>query len=80
MTLEEASEKIVALKGNLMFLESTLIALVATLPPGQQDEFFAVLLAEVEAAKAQLLGAPVGELLIERFDHDAQRLFSRFRG
>lgn len=78
-TLQEATEKICDLKGNVLALESVITALLSTLSPAQRRLAATHLALEQESAQAVLLGSAVSEVTVAAYGRDVQRLSARLR-
>ena len=76
-TLQEATEKICDLKGNVLALESVIAALLEVLTPEQRHRVAASLAREQEHAQAALLGSVVSEVTVTAYGRDVQRLSAR---
>ena len=72
--LQEATEKICDLKGNVMALEAFIAALIRTLPASDLRTLRGLLTAEAEVARNVLLHEVVSEHTISAFERDVQRL------
>jgi hypothetical protein len=72
--LQEATEKICDLKGNVLALESFLAALIRVLPEGAVVPLQIQFQQDAEAARTMLLHAMVSEHTRAAFERDAQRL------
>lgn len=76
-TLQEATERICDLKGNLLVIESFVAALIRVLPLEVVHLLRAEFDAKIEAAKVVLLNSPaVGELTLAALEKHALRLSS----
>jgi hypothetical protein len=76
--LQEATEKICDLKGNVLALETVNDALLQTLRPELQPVFLKNLSAAREACLSQLLGAVVSDSTVAAFERDVQRVITRW--
>lgn len=74
--LQEATERICDLKGNVMALEAVIAALLRSMPADQLPVFEQALLSEQEAGTAVLLGASVSEWTAAAFERDVQRVLA----
>ena len=74
--LQEATEKICDLKGNVLAMEAVIAALLKTLPADLRLAFSTNLLSEQEAGTAVLLGAAVSEVTVAAFARDVQRVLT----
>lgn len=74
--LQEATEKICELKGNLVALDALVTALLSQMPDASRAELRRVFAVNVEVARTVLLNAPVSELTVAAFEHDTARMAS----
>lgn len=72
--LQQATEKICDLKGNVLALEAFIAALIRTLPASALPTLQGLLTAEAEAARTMLLHEVISEHTISAFERDIQRL------
>lgn len=74
--LQEATEKICELKGNLVALDALVSALLSQMPAESRAELRRAFEVNVEVARTVLLNAPVSELTVAAFEHDTARMAS----
>ena len=72
--LEEATEKICDLKGNLLAIEAFLDALIQVLPADAVQPLQSAFARIAEIARTELLHATISEHTIAAFERDVQRL------
>jgi hypothetical protein len=72
--LQEATEKICELKGNLVALDALLTALLQQLPPESRALLSTAFAAHAEVARTVLLHAPVSEFTVNAFERDVARM------
>lgn len=72
--LQEATERICELKGNLVALDALCSALLQQLPPPERARLARLHADSAEAARTMLLGAAVSEHTINAFEHDVSRI------
>jgi hypothetical protein len=72
-TLQDASEKICELKGNLVALDALTTALIQALPPDARSRFVQRFEASTEAARTFLVHAPISEHTLSAFEQDIRR-------
>ncbi|MBX3627384.1 MAG: trypsin-like peptidase domain-containing protein [Rhizobacter sp.] len=71
--MQEASEKICELKGNLVALEALVTAMMKVMPPEAQEELKGVFEQHAEVARTVLLHVPISEHSITAFEADVGR-------
>lgn len=71
--MQEATEKICELKGNLVALEALVTAMMRVLPPDAQEELKGVFEQHAEVARTVLLHVPISEHSITAFEADVGR-------
>jgi hypothetical protein len=71
--LQDASERICELKGNLVALDVLTTALIQALPPDARSRLAQRFEAGTEAARTFLLHAPISEHTLAAFEHDIRR-------
>ena len=72
--LQEATEKICELKGNLVALDTLLSAMVSAMPAEVRQTLLRTFEAHAEVARTVLLHAPISELTIAAFEVDVRRM------
>ncbi len=72
--LQEATEKICELKGNLVALDTLLSALVSAMPAEARLALSRTFETHAEVARTVLLHAPISELTIAAFERDVRRM------
>ncbi len=77
--LQEATEKICELKGNLVALDALVSALISQWPEPARAELLRVFSVNIEIARTVLLNAPVSDLTVAAFDHDTGRMAAFLR-
>jgi len=68
--LQEATERICQLKGNLIALDALLPALVETVHPVDQARLTASFEAHAEAARTVLLHTDISDVVLATFEHE----------
>jgi hypothetical protein len=71
--LQEATEKICEIKGNLIALDTLLTAILRTLPPDALRAIFFSFQTTAEVARITLVNSPISQLSIDAFEHDTSR-------
>jgi hypothetical protein len=71
--MQEATEKICELKGNLVALEALVTAMMKVMPPEAQEELKGVFEQHAEVARTVLLHVPISEHSITAFETDVGR-------
>lgn len=71
--MQEATERICELKGNLVALEALVTAMMKVLPPEAQEELKGVFEQHAEVARTVLLHVPISEHSISAFETDVGR-------
>ena len=71
--MQEATEKICELKGNLVALEALVTAMMKVLPPDAQEDLKGVFEQHAEVARTVLLQLPISEHSITAFETDVGR-------
>lgn len=71
--LQEATERICELKGNLVAMDALITALLQVMPVSARAELPAAFERYAEMARTALLHAPISEHSIAAFEHDVQR-------
>ena len=72
--LQDATEKICELKGNLVALDTLLSAMVSVMPPELRQTFLRTFESHAEVARTVMLHAPISELTIVAFERDVRRM------
>lgn len=78
--LQDVTERVCELKGNLLALDALLSALMTTLPAGAREALAAAYETHAEVARTLLLHAPISDLTIAAFEQDVARMSSLARG
>jgi hypothetical protein len=78
--LQDVTERVCELKGNLVALDALMSALLTTLPPHTRDALTRTFEAHTEVARTLLLHAPISELTINAFEQDVRRMTRLARG
>lgn len=73
-SLQEATERICELKGNLVAVDAFCSALLQELAPSQRGEFRRTYESSVEIARTSMLNASISEVSIAAFEHDVARV------
>jgi len=76
--LQQATEKICDLKGNVMALEAIIDSLLQSMTPEFRQTVLTNLCEAKEVAQSQLLGAVVSEQTVTAFERDVQRVLTRW--
>jgi hypothetical protein len=77
--LQEATERICDLKGNVVALDALLSALIHVLPEDLRAALRAAFEVNAEIARTVLLHAPISEHTIAAFEHDISRNLALLR-
>ena len=77
--LQQATEKICELKGNLVALDALVSALLSQWPAESRGELLRVFTINIEVARTVLLNAPVSDLTVAAFEHDTGRMSAFIR-
>ena len=77
--LQQATEKICDLKGNVLVLEAFISALIRVLPTKTLQALETTFLSESEALKIDLLHAEISEHTVSAAERDIQRLSTILR-
>lgn len=72
--LQQATERICELKGNLVALDALVSALIGQWPAEGRADLLKALQLNIEVARTVLLNAPVSELTVAAFEHDTGRM------
>jgi hypothetical protein len=72
--LQDATEKICELNGNLVALDTLLSALVTVMPPELRQTLLRTFESHAEVARTVMLHAPISELTIVAFERDVRRM------
>jgi hypothetical protein len=72
--LQEATEKICELKGNLVALDTLLSAMLSAMPAEARLVLLRTFESHAEVARTVLLHAPISELTIAAFERDVRRM------
>lgn len=72
--LQEATERICELKGNLVALEALVTALLHSMPPDARARLLHTFVDHAEVARTVLLHAPISEHTISAFEGEVQRI------
>jgi hypothetical protein len=72
--LQDATEKICELKGNLVALDTLLSAMVSAMPNEMRQNVLRTFESHAEVARTVLLHAPISELTIAAFEQDVRRM------
>ncbi len=72
--LQEATERICELKGNLVALDALFTAMLSNLPAETRRAVLKTFEAHAEVARTVLLHAPISELTIAAFESDVRRI------
>jgi hypothetical protein len=78
--LQEATERICELKGNLVALDALMSALLSSLPAAMRVELLRTFETHAEVARTVLLHAPISEFTIAAFERDVRRMSALARG
>ena len=78
--LQDVTERVCELKGNLLALDALLSALMTTLPAGTREALGRAYEAHAEVARTVLLHAPISDLTIAAFEQDVARMTRLSRG
>lgn len=76
--LQEATEKICELKGNVLALDAVVATLIAGLSGAQQAALAKAFAQHSEVARSVLLNAPISEHTLAAYEHDVQRFAALF--
>jgi hypothetical protein len=71
--LQDATEKICELKGNLVAMDALLASLLKVLPDSARTELLKTFKEHAEVARTVLLHAPISEFTIATFERDVHR-------
>ncbi len=72
--LQDATEKICELKGNLVALDTLLSAMVSAMSPELRQTLLRTFESHAEVARTVMLHAPISELTIVAFEKDVRRM------
>jgi len=72
--LQEATEKICELKGNLVALDTLLSAMLSAMSTETRQALLRTFESHAEVARTVLLHAPISELTIAAFEVDVRRM------
>jgi hypothetical protein len=72
--LQDVTERVCELKGNLLALDALMSALLSTLPASDRQALGRAFEAHTEVARTLLLHAPISDLTIAAFDKDVSRM------
>jgi hypothetical protein len=72
--LQDATEKICELKGNLVALDTLLSAMVSMMSSDSRQTLLRTFESHAEVARTVLLHAPISELTIIAFEKDVRRM------
>jgi hypothetical protein len=72
--LQDATEKICELKGNLVALDTLLSAMVSAMSPDMRQTLLRTFESHAEVARTVMLHAPISELTIAAFERDVRRM------
>jgi len=72
--LQDATEKICELKGNLVALDTLLSAMVSAMSPELRQTLLRTFESHAEVARTVMLHAPISELTIAAFEKDVRRM------
>lgn len=78
--LQDVTERVCELKGNLLALDALLSALTTTLPAGAREALAEAFDTHAEVARTLLLHAPISDLTIAAFERDVARMARLARG
>lgn len=78
--LQDVTERVCELKGNLLALDALLSALMTTLPAGAREAIARAYEAHAEVARTLLLNVPISDLTIAAFEKDVARMSRLARG
>ncbi len=73
-TLQDATERICELKGNVLALDALVTALMPQLSAAQQQQLRTTFATHAEVARTILLNAPISEHTIAAFERDVHRM------
>jgi hypothetical protein len=71
--LQEATERICELKGNLLALDALVTTLLRFMPEAMRDDMCIAFAANAELARTALLHADISEFTLAAFEHDVTR-------
>lgn len=74
--LQDATEKICELKGNLVALDALMTALLRQMPAEARAELARSFALSTEVARTVLLNAPVSDFTVAAFERDVARMGS----
>jgi hypothetical protein len=72
-TLQDATERICELKGNLVALDTLIAALLQCVPVEGRDKLLNAFEANAELARTVLLHSPISEHTLSAFERDVER-------
>ncbi len=72
--LQEATEKICELKGNLVAMDTLLSAMLSTMAVESRHSLARTFESHAEVARTVLLHAPISDLTIAAFEQDVRRM------
>ena len=72
-TLQDASERICELKGNLVALDTLITALLQCVPIEGRGKLISVFESNAEVARTVLLHSPISEHTLSAFEKDVKR-------
>ena len=72
-TLQDASERICELKGNLVALDTLITALLQCVPIEGRGKLISVFESKAEVARTVLLHSPISEHTLSAFEKDVKR-------
>ena len=78
--LQDVTERVCELKGNLLALDALMSALLGTLPASERQALGRAFEAHTEVARTLLLHAPISDLTIAAFEQDVKRMSRLARG
>lgn len=78
--LQDVTERVCELKGNLLALDALLSALMTALPADARAALCKAYEAHAEVARTLLLHAPISDLTIAAFEGDVARMTRLARG
>ena len=74
--LQEATERICELKGNLIALDALVTALLQAMPVEARSDVLRTFAGHAEVARTVLLNTPTSELTLSAFERDVKRTLS----
>ncbi|MDP1648309.1 MAG: hypothetical protein Q8M01_08935 [Rubrivivax sp.] len=78
--LQEATERICELKGNLIALDALVTALLQAMPAAARSDLLRTFAGHAEVARTVLLNTPTSEHTINAFERDVKRTLSLIDG